>query len=215
MTTSPTSPYPINQGSGYTEKQLAIIDAATRIFLEQGYRNASMDAIAREANVSKQTIYNQYGNKEALFSAVITRNCQELLETLQETGQARLDVQTTLSNFATTLLDILLRPSSLALHRLIVAESARFPEVGAIYYREGPERGNRRLAEYLHQQCELGHLCIQDTLLAARQFTGGLISFLRTRALALNCPVTAAEIREVVDYTIACFMAMHGGSGKG
>ena len=169
-----------------------------------------MDIIAREANVSKQTIYNQYGSKEALFSAVITRNCQEMLAAMLETEQARYNVRDTLHDFATTLLGILLEPSMLSLHKLIIAESSRFPEVGEIYYRDGPERGNRRLAEYLRQQCELGHLKIDDHLLAARQFTGALISYLRTRALALNSNVSTRDVKKVIDYTVSCFMAMHG-----
>lgn len=198
------------QGSGFSEKQIAIIESATRIFLEHGYRNASMDIIAREANVSKQTIYNQYGSKETLFSIVITRNCQDMLSAMLESEQARYNVKDTLHNFATTLLGILLEPSMLALHKLIIAESSRFPEAGEIYYRDGPERGNRRLAEYLRQQCELGHLKIDDPLLAARQFTGALISYLRTRALALNSTVKTRDIKKVIDYTVNCFMAMHG-----
>src|SRR5690606_8903930 len=64
---------------GLSDKQRAIIEAAARTFLAAGYREASMDAIAREAGVSKQTTYNHYGNKEALFSDVITQHCQDVL----------------------------------------------------------------------------------------------------------------------------------------
>ena len=196
--------------AGLSDKQRAIIEAATRTFLVAGYRAASMDAIAREAGVSKQTIYNHYGNKEALFSDVITQHCQDVLLSRLETEQARHDVEGTLRGFARTLLDIVLQPSVLALHRLIVAESARFPEVGEIYYRVGPERGNRRLADYLDKQCAMKHLCIDNTYLAARQFTGALIGTLRTQALVLNESVAESEIEAVVEHTVACFMALHG-----
>jgi AcrR family transcriptional regulator len=194
-----------------SDKQRAIIEAATRSFLASGYRAASMDAIAREAGVSKQTIYNYYGNKEALFSDVITQHCQDVLLSRLEAEKARHDVEGTLRGFARTLLDIVLQPSVLALHRLIIAESARFPEVGEIYYRVGPERGNRRLAEYLDKQCAMRHLYIDNTYLAAQQFTGALIGSLRTQALVLNQAIPEAEIDSVVEHTVACFMALHGG----
>lgn len=197
-------------GAGRSDKQQAIIDAATRIFLEQGYRNASMDVIARAAGVSKQTIYNHYGNKEALFSAIITQHCQDVLLTLLDPEQAHANAEATLRRFATTLLGIILQPSVLALHRLIIAESARFPEVGEIYYRVGPERGNRHLAEYLEQQCAMGQLQMADSLLAAQQFTGALIGSLRSKALVLNHTIEPREIAAVVDHTVACFMALHG-----
>lgn len=196
--------------AGLSDKQRAIIEAATRIFLESGYRAASMDAIAREAGVSKQTIYNHYGNKEALFSDVITQHCQDVLLSRLETEQSRHDVETTLRGFARALLDIVLQPSVLALHRLIVAESARFPEVGEIYLRVGPERGNRRLADYLDKQCAMQHLTIDNTYLAAQQFTGALIGSLRTQALVLNQAIPETEIDAVVEHTVACFMALHG-----
>ncbi len=204
-----TSPAPCSI-AGRTDKQRAIIEAATRIFLDQGYRNTSMDAIAREAGVSKQTIYNHYGNKEALFSDIITQHCQDVLLTLLETEHARQNTEAVLREFASLLLDITLQPSVLALHRLIIAESARFPEVGEIYYRVAPERGNRRLAEYLEQQCALGQLQMEDSFLAAQQFTGALVGSLRSKALVLNKPIPASESQLVVDHTVACFMALHG-----
>lgn len=195
---------------GSSEKKTAVITAATHIFLEQGFHNASMDAIARAAGVSKQTIYNNFGSKEALFSAIVCERCMDRLSALLETQQARANAEATLHAFAKTLLQILLEPAALALHRLIIAESARFPEIGEIYHRAGPERGTRLLAEYLDRQCQLRHLNVQNTQLAAQQFTGALIGSVRTRALVLNKTISAAEQRQIVDYSVGCFMRMHG-----
>lgn len=195
-----------------SEKKTAVILAATGIFLEQGFHNASMDAIARAAGVSKQTIYNHFGSKEALFSAIACERCLDRLSTLLETEQVRTDAEATLRAFAKTLLKILLEPEALALHRLIIAESGRFPEIGEIYHRAGPERGIRLLAAYLDRQCQLRRLDVRNTQLAAQQFTGALIGSVRTRALVLNQTISPAEQRRVVDYTVSCFMRMHGTS---
>lgn len=192
-----------------SEKHQAILQAATAIFLEQGYDQASMEQIARAAGVAKQTIYNQFGNKEALFRAIITQRCTELLDTLLGSAPDEDGIEQILTRFATALLDILLEPSALALHRLIVAESRRLPRVGRLYYESGPERGNRRLAQYLQTQCERGVLTIDEPELAAQQFTGALLGSLRTRALVLEEPVPQAEIDKVVRHTVQCFLALH------
>lgn len=195
--------------TSYSDKQQAIITAATRIFLEQGYSQASMDRIARSAGVSKQTIYNQFGNKEALFRAIINQRCAELLSLLLEGEQDGSDIEAILTRFATTLLNILLEPSALALHRLIIAESRRLPRVGRIYHESGPARGNQQLACYLETLCQRGILCIDDTTLAAQQFTGALVGSLRSRALVLDQPATQAEIDQVVDHTVKGFLALY------
>lgn len=203
------TPVPQCSPPAVTEKQLAIIQAATQIFLEQGYDQASMERIARTAGVSKQTIYNQFGNKEALFRAIITQRCSELLDTLLSSSAEEDGIERILTRFATLLLNILLEPSALALHRLIVAESRRLPRVGRLYYESGPERGNRRLAEYLLSLCERGMLDIEDPDLAAQQFTGALLGSLRTRALVLEEAIPQAEIDRVVRHTVQCFLALH------
>jgi len=195
-----------------SEKKTAVIAAATHIFLEQGFHNSSMDAIARAAGVSKQTIYNNFGSKESLFSAIASERCLDMLSALLKSEQADANTEATLHAFAKTLLHILLEPAALALHRLIIAESARFPEVGEIYHRAGPERGNQLLAKYLDHQSKLHHLDVQNTALAAQQFTGALIGSVRTRALVLNKTISPAEQRRIVDYTVKCFMRMHGTS---
>src|SRR5262245_66277957 len=60
-------------------KRDAIIDAAAHEFLEQGYGAASMDAIAKRANVSKATIYSHFENKHTLFGAIMTTRCQGVI----------------------------------------------------------------------------------------------------------------------------------------
>src|SRR3546814_6944716 len=65
-----------------TPKHEAILEAATRVILEQGYAAASMDTIAQEAGVSKQTVHNHFGSKEALFNAIIRDRCHAFLDSL-------------------------------------------------------------------------------------------------------------------------------------
>ena len=57
--------------SNKLEKEQRILAAALRVFSSQGYSGAVLDHIAAEAGVSKPTLYQYFGNKEALFSAVL------------------------------------------------------------------------------------------------------------------------------------------------
>ena len=50
----------------------AILDAATAVFLRNGYLGTSMDEIAALARVSKQTVYKHFADKESLFTAIVT-----------------------------------------------------------------------------------------------------------------------------------------------
>ena len=57
-------------------KAESILAAAKRAFLAAGFEAVSMDAIAREAGVSKATVYAHFGSKEELFGAVIEGECE-------------------------------------------------------------------------------------------------------------------------------------------
>ena len=58
-------------------KRRAIVEAATTLFLENGYRGTSMEQIATVARVSKQTVYRHFSDKEALFNAIVTATVNE------------------------------------------------------------------------------------------------------------------------------------------
>lgn len=70
--------------SGLREKQKAhrhdrIIEAASRLFREQGYEDVKMEAIAAAAEVAIGTIYNYYRNKGDLLVAIVSLEVEEVL----------------------------------------------------------------------------------------------------------------------------------------
>lgn len=64
-------------------KRTAMLSAAESLFLADGYERASVDAIAAAAGVSKRTIYDHFGDKENLFSAVVASVTSKVMDTLQ------------------------------------------------------------------------------------------------------------------------------------
>ena len=151
-------------------KRTQILVGARRAFLANGYEGTSMSLIAREAGVSKGTLYVYFSNKEALFAAVTERQCHTqggiAFEVLNEDGPA----SEILPAFGRHFVDFVLSDPACALRRLITAESAKFPELGHAFYENGPRRMKGQLAGYLKRRVEAGELDIADTELAATQF---------------------------------------------
>jgi len=192
-------------------KHAAILAAARAVFLEVGYGAAGMDEIARRAGVAKQTIYNHFGGKDALFGEIITRLCDDLLRPLSRPEPRARAPQAALTALAREVMALMLEPSSLALHRLLMAEAPRFPELGRAAWRAGGERPVEALAGYLDEQTRQGALDVADPTLAAEQFFGLLVGHIQVRALlGIEAEPTAAARQAAIDEAVRTFLARYG-----
>ena len=99
-----------------------------------------MDMIAREAGVSKATVYAHFAGKEELFGAVIGRECERCFARFSAGELDPRDVRSSLAMLGRRFLDLVLSPDAIALHRIIVAEVTRFPALGQVFWQAGPER---------------------------------------------------------------------------
>ncbi len=130
-------------------KRDAIIKAAACVFMAHGYGAASMDQIANEAGVSKQTIYSYFGAKEALFEAIVHAKCAALTGRGVAKSNESKSLDDVLYDTASSFLNVVLAPESVTLYRTILAECVRFPELASAFYRSGPRSACDRLAGYL------------------------------------------------------------------
>jgi TetR/AcrR family transcriptional repressor of mexJK operon len=102
-----------------------VLDAALKVFSEAGYSGTTMDAVALEAGLSKPTLYQYFESKEALFSAMLLGERDQMLDAFQHpTGKGMV---ADLYEFAWDYADTVLRPDLLSLARLIIGEVQRFP----------------------------------------------------------------------------------------
>lgn len=175
-------------------KRSAILAAATKLFLEQGYARTSVDAIAAEAGVGKQTVYGHFGDKEQLFLAVVeeTRREQEtaIAGTLQDTGDPLAD----LTAAAELILDGVLSPPIAALHRLTIAELPHHPELQRLWRDQTRKRGRDELiADYLRACDAAGVLRVPDPELATRQLSYLAITEARVLTFQGTQPLPKAE----------------------
>ncbi len=151
-------------------KAETILAAAKRAFLANGYGAASMDMIAREAGVSKATVYAHFAGKEELFGAVIGRECERYFARFSAGELDPRDVRSSLAVLGRRFLDLVLSPDAIALHRIIVAEVTRFPALGQVFWQAGPERERVQIEGFLRRAVAAGALSLADPRRGAEQF---------------------------------------------
>jgi AcrR family transcriptional regulator len=192
-------------------KAESILAAAKRAFLAGGFGAVSMDAIARDAAVSKATVYAHFGSKEELFGAVIARECEQRFAGLSASELDPGDVRASLTILGRRFLDLVLSPDALALHRIILGEVTRFPVLGTVFWRAGPERNLIQIEEFLLNAARSGTLSLRDTRLAAEQFVSLLRGEIHLRQLLrLEKKTGEREIRTAVEAAVETFLRAFG-----
>lgn len=127
----------------------ALLLAATDLFLAHGYAGVSVDAIIARAGGSKRDLYQRFGDKEGLFRRVIGHVCEDVLQPLRDLPVEGETIETALTAFGRTFVPFLLSPRVIALQRLVIGESHRFPEFIGIFCQEGPAKAYALAAQIL------------------------------------------------------------------
>jgi AcrR family transcriptional regulator len=158
----------------YTPKQEAILQGAVRMFLRSGYAGTSMDRVAAEAGVSKQTIYSHFQDKEGLFKALMERMTIRRFQEAFHMATLQGEPEVLLRQFAEAYLNKIVDDEYVALLRLILAESSRFPNLAKLYSRTVIQQGRQLVADYFARHPELG---FTDPEAIAQVFIGSLVSY--------------------------------------
>src|ERR1051326_4815694 len=148
-------------------KAALVVRGARRAFLAAGFGAVSMDAIAREAGVSKATVYAHFGSKEALFGAMVADVSRQRFAGFSILELDPCDIGASLTAIAQRFLDLLLSPEAIAVNRIIIAEVTRFPVLGQVFWQAGPEHLRVEVEAFLRRAAEAGSLAIGDGRLAA------------------------------------------------
>lgn len=150
------------------EKRQRILETAMDLFCSQGFANTSMDAIAREADVSKQTIYSHFGSKDDLFVAAIRTKClqanlsEDLFNEQESVGQQ-------LQRFARLFTELVLSDDAIRVFRTCISSADQLPHLGQLFFNEGPMNVIALLTLYLQRVTDQGELAIANPHSAAVQ----------------------------------------------
>jgi len=187
-----------------------VLDGAREVFMADGYERGSMDEIARCAAVSKATLYSYFPDKRLLFVEVVRIECLRQADAAIELTDTASPPETVLRAAARRMIDFYLSEFGQAMHRICVAESPRFPELGRHFYDSGPKMARERIAAYLEAASAAGWLAIDDPALAADQFVELSKADLFARmSCGMSDSIEPARIERVIDGAVATFLARY------
>ena len=183
-----------------------ILDVATRLFLADGFGATSIEAVAKQAGISKRTFYHRFRGKEELFEAVVRRLIERWMPPFDAALLDAPSLREALRCAAEYMLDAALTVEGLALHRIVIAEAERFPGLARILHELGAAAGVERIARHLDERIAHGELRPLDSRFAAEQFMLMAVTGPRRRALGLGKQLDRAELRSWIDSTVALFL---------
>jgi AcrR family transcriptional regulator len=173
-----------------------IVETATRLFIGQGYAGTSIEQIAAAAGSGKQTIYRRFTSKEGLFTEVINEQCRRLLEVAEAAGATGPDPVGALKEACRQLFDFVLMPDTVQLHRILVAEVVRFPELPDYVLNNclGPFKA--LLKRLLQTAMDAGQIRKVDPDLAHALLTSLLTGFPTQHVLLGRAPFASPDARD-------------------
>lgn len=194
------------------EKRKQVLEAAGNLFLTSGYTGCSMEMVAKEAKVSKQTVYSHFANKEALFIAVIENKCAEYQLDNRHLKAEDLDLATVLQEHGLQIVKLLHDDEVIAIYRVIIGEVNNNPRAAELFYQAGPKHS----LEYL-SQCFLKFskqpLSEKFATKCATAFFSLLKSEFHTKSiLGLNFKMSETEQVTHVQFAVQQIMALISGN---
>jgi TetR/AcrR family transcriptional repressor of mexJK operon len=188
-----------------TAKRAAVLAAAQRLFIANGFAGTSMDAVADAAGVSKLTAYKYFGSKQELFAKSVAAKCESVLATLDVEQLAGRDLRAGLLAFGQRFLSLILHPEAMAVHQIVVAERDRVPELGELFFENAVQPTGEKLATIIARHEKAGRIDTgADDALAAAQdllalWRGRPVMMMELGAGTMDEAALSAHIAHCVD----------------
>nr|WP_137676809.1 TetR/AcrR family transcriptional regulator [Parerythrobacter lutipelagi] len=186
-------------------KRLAVVSAAAHSFFAHGFAATSIEQVAADAQVSKVTIYNRFGDKRGLFAAAVEHECETMRGSLEVPAAVGGSLRDRMLAIGEAMGAFLSRPQMIQFERRIAAETQHDPEIGAAFLAAGPHRMKRAFAAYLAALTDAGELRVTDTELAAEQFVA-MCKGMGDLERRFGHPVDPARDRERLEGAVEVFL---------
>lgn len=189
------------------EKREAILDAAQSLFAERGIDGAPIESIAALSGVSKVTVYGHFGDKQAIFDALLTREMGRVSERIALAAQAEGSLEQRLTCFGEELSRALMQPCHLALDRTIALEAQRNPELGKRFFENGPGRVHDVMAGLLAEAQAQGEIGAGNPAVMAQDLISLWFGYHAIeRRFCGGCTPDPAELHSRVSHAVRLFM---------
>lgn len=197
---------------GGRDRRAQILEAAAGVFIRDGFVRGSVDAIAAEANVAKQTVYNHFGDRETLVIKVVESAMDPLAAqfgtVVNETIAAHdcADVEAQFVDFGRRWVRLMLCDDTAALRWRILADAPLEESLRVALRGIDQEASIRAIAKQLALLDRAGRLCVPDAEVAARQLRALLIGEAQLQSVFGQLPLDEGTIAAVTDRGISMFM---------
>jgi TetR/AcrR family transcriptional repressor of mexJK operon len=189
------------------------------LFLRKGYAGTTMEEIAEAAGLTKRTVYNNYPDKSALFTQIVTEvmsYAESFARGLHDeftVGVSGANLYPTLDGLGRRLALAIMRPDVVALRRLLIGEAREFPAFGAEYFDRAPGQVLEALASGCDQLARVGLLRVTDARLAAAQFAYLVVGEPLDRAMLVGTIPPREHVIACASEGVRTFLARYRGKG--
>lgn len=188
-----------------------VLDGARAIFMRDGFDGASVDDIAREAGVSKATLYSYFPDKRLLFTEILKTECRRQTEQAEAEITDDLPLEQMLTIAGERIAGFLMSDFGRSVFRLVLAEGQRFPVLAKEFYCNGPGLIHDRLVYHFGCMVQRGDLAIEDVDLAADQFAQLCKAAIHEKLLfGMSDTIRQEDVTRAVTGAVEMFLARYG-----
>lgn len=183
-----------------------LLDRALDHFLDKGFEQATIEAIAADVGMTKRTVYARYADKASLFRAAVHRAIERYAiseERIQATDVG--DLAQTLTNLAMLRIDLVASPQGLKLQRIIQTESYRFPDIFTDTYEIGALPTIKFMARLLRRETAAGRLAVDDAMAAANGFMSLVVTG-PVKFILAGLPLSQEDVDARVAFGVRLFL---------
>jgi AcrR family transcriptional regulator len=189
------------------ETRQIIYQAARHEFADNGYAATSMETVARAAGVSTKTLYRLIPNKAALFESMVSDRLDRVLADVNLHAADVGDIDEALYAALMVCADLTLDKEVVALQRMVLQETGKFPELAEAFYNNGIRRAGAALANWLSTRQRRGLIALDDTEEAAGMLLGMVADAPRRAAIYGGLPLPSRpRIEARVRNCVALFL---------
>lgn len=192
-------------------KREAILEEASKAFIELGFERTSMADISARVGGSKATLYGYFPSKEQLFVAVALnageKHIRPAFDVLTQcTDGAEADA---LQRFGEAFLGYISQPDAVAIQRMVIAESGH-TAIGQLFFDAGPKMGHEAVALFLKDAMARGRMRRADLTVATEHLLALLnAEVMPRRMLGLSVNTSRPQVKRVVERAVTAFMAAY------
>ena len=189
------------------EKRAKILQAAKSIFLKMGYHATNMNQIAKEAGVTKLTVYNHFQDKANLFICAIEESCEESIRTKQFELTAESDFRQALYLMCQRALSIIYLPEALKLDCLLFELAAEQSPLTQQFFDASHTRMCHLWCDFFEQAITLNFIQADDPLKQTELIVALMLGTRHHKVLlGLDSVPTTVEIEQMIEQAIELFL---------